>query len=43
MIRTEFIHPPVPARIYDWMAWVEGEVVETLAEQLDRVLLEDST
>ena len=24
-IRTEFVHPPIPLRQYDWAAWIDGE------------------
>lgn len=24
-IRTEFIHPPIPVRHFDWVAWIDGD------------------
>lgn len=24
-IRTEFVHPPIPDRRFDWAAWIDGQ------------------
>jgi hypothetical protein len=24
-IRTNFVHPPIPDRSFDWAAWIDGE------------------
>jgi hypothetical protein len=29
VIRTSHIHPPIPIRSYDWMAWVDGREENT--------------
>ncbi len=24
MIKTDYVHPPIPTRTHDWCAWVDG-------------------
>ena len=31
-IITEYIHPPIPARQFDWMAWYDGDDEEGLRQ-----------
>lgn len=24
VIHTDYVHPPIPTRVHDWCAWVDG-------------------
>lgn len=31
IVRTEYVHPPIPIRQFDWLAWYDGEEDEHMA------------